>query len=159
LDSFNLWNKSKSEGLMSGLQAREVTLPTRIYLANRSQPSPWCGRALSCKMSGPSPSKTGWFCAFSAQFLHPVTIIRCCYTCFKWNSICHDDSSVIMSKNHNLLDLWLRSAKFFGSRGGWTSPLVWLWFQLQFKVSNPCFKNSDNSKQECLTFNVKSLFQ
>ena len=41
--------------------------------------------------------------------------------------------------------------KFFGSRGSWTSPLIWLRFQLQFKVSNLRFINSDSLIQECLT--------
>jgi hypothetical protein len=58
-----------------------------------------------------------------------------------------------------LLDLWLRSSKFYGSRGCWTSPLVWLRFQLWFKVSNPRFVNRANSIQKCLTFDVKSLLQ
>jgi hypothetical protein len=44
--------------------------------------------------------------------------------------------------------------KFFGSRRGWTSPLVRLWFYLRFKVSNPCFVKSEFSIQECWTFDL-----
>jgi hypothetical protein len=90
------------------------------------------------------------FVHFSAQFLQPVAIIRCCHTCFTWNSICHDNSFVIISKDHHLLELWLRSSKFFVSRGVWTSPLVWLRFQLGSKVSNPRFVNSNNSMPSAL---------
>jgi hypothetical protein len=49
--------------------------------------------------------------------------------------------------------------EIFGSRGGWTSPIVWLRFQLRLKVCNARVVKSDNSIEECLTFNVKSLFQ
>jgi hypothetical protein len=50
-------------------------------------------------------------------------------------------------------------SRIFGSWGVWTSPLIWLPFQLWFIVSNPHFVYSHNSIQECLTFNIKSLFQ
>ena len=126
--------------------AREVTLPTCIYLKNRSQPSAGACVHFRAK-EWPIPEQVrSVFVHFYAQFLHPVPIIRCCHTCSTRNSLCYDDSWVIISKNHHLFDLWLRSSKFFGARGGWTSPLVWLRFLFQFKVSNPRFVNSDNSK-------------
>ena len=43
MGSFNLWNKLSPVYLCLECMAREVTLPTRIYLANRSQPSPGAG--------------------------------------------------------------------------------------------------------------------
>jgi hypothetical protein len=130
------------------------------YLPGKSVTTfPKCGRALSCKMSGPPPNKSSQVCMhFSAKFLHPVTIVRCCQTCSTWNSICHDDSSVIISKNHDLLDRWLHSSKLFGSQESWTSPLVWLRFQLRFTVFNPRFLNSVISIQECFTFNLNLCF-
>ena len=88
--------------------ARDVTLSTRIYLVNRSQPSPGAGVHFRAKwVVHPRASQVG-FIYFYAQFLHPVTIIRCCHTCSTWNSLCHDDSSVIICKNHHLLDLCVR---------------------------------------------------
>jgi hypothetical protein len=102
--------------------AGEVTLSTRTYSANRPQPS-LVRECIVVQNKWPIPEQvTSVFVNFSAQFLHPITIIRCCHTCSRWNSICHDDSSVIISKDH-LLDLWLHSSKFFRSQGGWTSPL------------------------------------
>ena len=118
MGSFNLWNKSNSGGLMSGLYGAWGN-NSHSYLLSKSvtQTFPRCGRALSCKMSGPSPSKSGRFlCIFLAQFLHPVTIVRCCHTCSTRNS-CHHNSAVIISEDHHSLDLWLRSSKFFWAAG------------------------------------------
>jgi len=157
---FDSWNKLKSGGLMSGLYGTWCNT-SQLYLLSKSVTTfPRCVRACAVLQNEwPIPEQVGSvFVHISAQFLHPVTTVRCCHTCCTWNS-CHDDSSVIIDKGHHLLDLWLHSSKFFGWGEGWTSPLVWLWLQLQFKVSNPRFVNSDNSIQECLTFNVKSLFQ
>jgi hypothetical protein len=78
--------------------AREVTLSTCIYSANRSQLSQGaCVHCHAIRVANPRSIQVG-FVHLSAQFLHPVTIIRCCYTCSTWNSICHDDSLVIISK-------------------------------------------------------------
>ena len=69
-------------------------------------------------------------CAFSHEFLHESTIIHSSGT---YGTICHDDSLVIISKDH-LLDLWLSSSKVFFSRVELpSSPLVGLWFQLRLK--------------------------
>ena len=103
MGSFNLGTKSKSGRLYLDCMAREVTLPHSYLLSKSVTTSPRCGRALSCKMSGPSPRKSV-FVHISAQFLHPVPIIRCFHTCSTWNS-CHDDSSVIINKAYHLLDL------------------------------------------------------
>ena len=64
MGSFNLWNKSNSSGLMSGLN-NEWGNTSHSYLLSKSITTfPRCGRALSCKMSGPSRSRSGWICAF-----------------------------------------------------------------------------------------------
>jgi hypothetical protein len=83
------------------------------YLLGKSVTTfPRSESTLSCKISGPSPV----FGHFSAQFLQPVKIIHCCHTCSTWNSIWHDDSSVTISEDYHLVDLRLRSSKFFLSR-------------------------------------------
>jgi len=69
---------------------------------------------LSCKMCGPSPSKWGRYLCIFCAIVHPVMIARCCHSCSTWKSIRLDDSSVIISKDHHLHGLWLRSSKFFG---------------------------------------------
>jgi hypothetical protein len=90
------------------------------------------------KMNGPSLSKSGGLlCIFLRKFCIQSTIIRFCHTCSTWNSICHDNSSVNISKDHHLLDLWLLSSQFIVLRGGWISPLVWLRHNIRFKVSSP----------------------
>jgi hypothetical protein len=154
MSSFNLWNKSKFGGLVSGLYGAWGNTSHSYLLSKSVTTFLRCGRALSC----PSPSKSGRFLyIFLRSFAssHDSTLLSHLFH----TELCHDDSSVIISKDHHLLDLWLRSSEFCGSRGGWTSPLVWLRFQLQFKVSNPRFDNNDNSIQECLTFKIKPLFQ
>jgi len=154
MGSFNLWNKSKSGGLTSELYGAWGNT-SHSYLLNKSVTTfPRCGHAMSWKwVAHPWASQVS-FCALFASN-HDNMLLSHLFLM----EFCHDDTSVIKSKDHHLLDLWLHSLKFFGSRGRWTSPLVWLRFQLQFKVSNPRFVNSDNLIQECLTFNVKSLFQ
>jgi len=62
MGSFNLWNKSKSGGLMSGLYGAWGNTSHSYLLSKSVTTSPRCGRALSCKMSGPA-SQVG-FCAF-----------------------------------------------------------------------------------------------
>jgi len=157
MGSFNLWNKSKSGGLMSGLYGAWGNIPTRIYLANRSHSSPGAGVHCRAKwVAHPQASQVGFYAFFCQIFAssHDSTLLSHLFHM----EICHDESSVIISKDHDLLDLWLRSSKLFGSKGSWTSPLVWLRFQLRFKVSNPRFVNSDISIQECLTFNLNLCF-
>jgi len=102
MGSFDLGNKSKSSGLMSGLYGARGNTSHSYLLSKSVTTFPTCGRAMSCKMSGPSPSKSGRFLCI---FLRNLCIIRCCHTCSTWNSICHNDSSVIISKDHHLLDL------------------------------------------------------
>ena len=139
--------------------AREVTLLTRIYSANRSQPSPCAGvHCLAKWVAHPRASQVD-FCAFFCAIFassHDNTLLSHLFHMKLYLSWWFLGDH---KQRSSLLDLWLRSTKFFGSRGGWTSPLVWLRFQLQFKVSNPRFVNSDNLIQEWLTFNVISLFQ
>jgi len=135
----------------------EVTFPTHIYLANWSQPSPGAGVHCAKWAAHPRASQVGFcafFCTIFASSHHSTLLSRLFHV-----QLCHDDSSVFISKDHHLRDLWLCSSKLFGSWGSWTYPLVWLWIQLRFKVYNPCFVNSDNSIQECSNFKVKSLFQ
>jgi hypothetical protein len=155
---FNLGNSPSLVDSCVDCMAREVPLPTRIYSRNWSQPSPGAGVHCRAKwVAHPRASQVG-FCAFLCAIFawsHDNTLLSHLFHM----ELCHDDFSVITGKNHHLLDIWLRSSKFFGSRGGWTSPLLWLRFQLQFKAPNPRFVNSDNSMQECLTFNIKSLLQ
>jgi len=141
---FNLWNKLKAGGLMSGLYGTWSNTVHSYLLSKSVTTFPRCRRAFSCKMSGSSPSKSGRFlCILCTIFAssHDNMLLSHLFHM----ELSHDDSSLITSKNH-LLDLLLRSSKFFGVRGGWTSPLVWLRFQLRFKVCKPRFVNSDNSK-------------
>lgn len=71
-------------------------------------------------------------------------------------ALCHDDSLVIVNiwPLTELIDFF-----FFWLWVIWVSPLVWLWFELRFEVSNPSFINSVNSTPVCFTFNAQSLFQ
>ena len=119
-----------------------------------------CGRALSRRMSGQAMSNwVRFLCIFLQSFFHESTVIHSSDTSSTWNSICHDDSLVVISKDHHLLDLWLSSSKLFWPRGTCSSLPVGLWFLLQLKVSNQHFMSSDNSTQECLIFNVQFFFQ
>jgi len=59
--SFNLENNSKSGGLMSGLYGAWGNTSHSYLLSKSVTTFPRCRRALSCKMSGPSPSKSGQF--------------------------------------------------------------------------------------------------
>ena len=94
---------------------------------------------------------------FPAKFLHESTIIHSSDTSSTWDSVCYDDSLVIISRDH-LLGLRLSSSIFF-KRGTCSFSLVGLWFRLPLKVPNPRLINSDNSSQECLIFNVESFIQ
>jgi len=53
---FNLWNKSKSGGLMSGLYGAWGNTSHSYLLSKSVKTFPRWGCALSCRMSGPSPS-------------------------------------------------------------------------------------------------------
>jgi len=79
MGSFNLWNKSKFGGLMSGLYgAWGNTSHSYLVLSKSVTTFPGCGRALSCKMSGQSPSKSGQFlCIFCSIFAssHDSTLL------------------------------------------------------------------------------------
>jgi len=92
--------------------AREVTLLTRIYLANRSQPSP--GGGVHCRakwVAHPRASRVGFCAFFCAVFAssHDNTLRSNLFHM----ELCHDDSSVIISKAHH----WFSSSKFFLGRG------------------------------------------
>jgi hypothetical protein len=64
MDCFNLWNKWKSGRLMSGLYGAWCNTSHSYLLSKSVTTFPRCGRVMSCKMSGPSPSKSGRLCAF-----------------------------------------------------------------------------------------------
>jgi len=69
MGSFNLANKSKSGGLMSGLYGVWDNTSHSYLLSKSATSFPRCRRALSCKMSGPSPSKSGRIlCIFCVIF-------------------------------------------------------------------------------------------
>ena len=69
MGSFNLWNRSKSDGLMSGPYSMWGNTSHSSLLNNSVTTFPRCGRALLCKMSGPSQVKSGQFlCIFCAIF-------------------------------------------------------------------------------------------
>jgi hypothetical protein len=69
MGSFNLGNMSKSGGLMSGFYGAWGNT-SHLYLLSKSVTTfPRCGCALSCKMSGQSPRKSGRFlCNFMRNF-------------------------------------------------------------------------------------------
>ena len=69
MGSFNLGNKSKSSGLMSGLYGAWGNTSHTYLLSKSVTTFPRCGRTLSCKMSGPTPSKSGRFFAFFCAIL------------------------------------------------------------------------------------------
>ena len=65
-------------------------------------PTAWQACILSWRMSGPATSNWGQFLCI---FLHESTVIHSSDISFTWDCICHDDSFVIISKDHHLLDL------------------------------------------------------
>jgi hypothetical protein len=160
MGSFNLWNKSKSGGLSRlDCMAHEVTLPTCIYLANQSQPSPGAGVNYHVKrVAHPRPSQVGFRAFFCTIFAtcHDNTLLSYLFHMEVhmswWFLSDHKQRSTFAWPLIALIEIFwvVRSLDF---------PLIWLQLHLQFKVSNPRFINSDNSIQECLTFNVKSLLQ
>jgi len=76
MGSFNLWNKSKSGGLRSGLYGMWGNT-SHLYLLSKSVTTfPRWGNALSCKMSGPSPSKSGQFLCLCFLFLFSSLAVR-----------------------------------------------------------------------------------
>lgn len=108
MGSFNLGCKSKFGGLMFGLYGAWSN--THLYLLSKSVGhnllQVWA--VIVMQKEWPIPEQVrSIFVHFSAQCLHPITIIRCWHTCFTWNSICHDDSSVTIS---NIICLTFDSA-------------------------------------------------
>jgi hypothetical protein len=102
---FNLWNKWKSGGLMSGPYGAWGNNSHSYLLSKSVTTFPRCGCALLCKMSGPSSRKSGRFlCILCAIFAasHDNMLLLHLFDL----ELCHDDSSMIISKDHNLLDLW-----------------------------------------------------
>jgi len=65
MGSFNLWNKLKSGGLVSGLYGTWSNTSHSYLLSTSVTTFPRCRRTFSCKMSGPSPSKSGRFLCIS----------------------------------------------------------------------------------------------
>ena len=159
IGSFNLWTSRSPVDSCLDCMARKVTIPTHIYLVNRSQPSPSAGvhfvqnersileqvRSVFCE----------FFCAIFASSHHNTLLSHLFHMelCLSWWFL--GDHKQRSSFAWPLITF----VEIFGSRGGWTYTLVWLRFELWFKVSDPRFVNSDSSIQECLTFDVKSLFQ
>ena len=94
--------------------AREVTLPTRIYLANRSQPSPGAGVHFLAKwVAYPLASQVG-FCAFLCTIFassHYNTLLS---LLFHIELLCHVDSSVIIRKNIICLTFDCARRNFWG---------------------------------------------
>ena len=80
MGSYNLWNKLCPVDSCLDCMVREVTLPTHIYLTNRSQPSPGVG--VHCHATWVAHP----WAIFSAIFASSQ-IICCCYTCSSWNSV------------------------------------------------------------------------
>jgi hypothetical protein len=83
---------------------REVILPTNIYLANQSKPSPGAGVNFRAKwVAYPRASQAGFCAFFYAMFAtsHDNTVLSHLFLM----ELCHDDSSVITNKARYLFDL------------------------------------------------------
>ena len=144
MGSFNLGNKSKSGGLMYGLYGAWGNTSHSYLLSKSVTTFVRCGRALSCKISGPSPSKSGRFCAFFCAIpasSHGNMLLSHLFHMELylswWFLGDHKQKSSFAWPSIALVEI-------FWVVGGWTSPLVWLRFQLPFEVSNPRFVNSNN---------------
>jgi hypothetical protein len=112
MDSFNLWNKMKSGGLMSGLYGTWSNT-SHLYLLSKSVTT-FPRRRRAKWLAHPWASQVGFsvfLCTIFASS-HDNTLL----SHLSHMELCHDDSSVIISKNH-VLDLWLRSSKFFWGTG------------------------------------------
>ena len=146
----------------SGLDcmAHEVTLPTCIYLANWSQLSPGVGVHCRAKWMADSRASQVGFCAFFCAIFSSshdnmlLSHLSHMKLCLSWWFLGeHKQRSPFAWPLIALVEMFLIAG------GGWTAALVWLWFQLWFEVSNPRSVSSDNSIQECTTFNIRSLFR
>jgi len=85
--SFDLWNKSKSGWLMSGLYGAWGNTCHSSLLNKSVTNFPKSRCALSYKMSDPFPSKSYRFlCNFLRNFCFQSRTIRCCHTCSTCNS-------------------------------------------------------------------------
>ena len=95
--------------------AREITLPAHIYLANQSQPSPGVGVQCCAKwVAHPRVGLVG-ICAFFGTIFassHDNTLLSHLFHM----ELCHDDSSVIKSKDHHFLDFDCTRWNFLGRR-------------------------------------------
>jgi hypothetical protein len=86
MGSFNLGNKSKFGGLMSGLFGAFGNT-SHSYLLGKSVNLPQVQACIVVQNEWPIPEKArSVFVHFSAQVLHPVTKIDCCHTCSIWDS-------------------------------------------------------------------------
>lgn len=105
IDPFNMLNKSKSGGLMPGHRIWSNSFPTHIYLANWPQPFP--GAGLQSAWLSPSSSLTFFlsraFCIFLLNSYMNM-IVHCCPTYSTLNSICQDESSMIIIKDYASFD-------------------------------------------------------
>lgn len=140
MDSFNFGNSSKSGGFMSRLEEAWGNSSHPYSRSFSVTLFPICGA--HCR------EEWSIFVNSSSQFLH------CSDTCFTWNSIYHDGSLEIVSKDCHLLDLRLSPSIYFWLWEIWISPPVGLWFQFRFEVSNPRSIDSVSLTQEwlCLLF-------
>jgi hypothetical protein len=84
--------------------AREVTLSTCIYSVNRSQPSPCAGVHCRAKRVAHPRASQDDFCAFFCAILASRDDNTLLSHLFQME-LGHDDSLVIISKDHHLLDL------------------------------------------------------
>lgn len=101
----------------------------------------------------------GGFCVFffadfarnhgNTLLWHLCNMVNCLWELFP------DDHK---QKSSFLLDSWLCTPNFWESWVRYRSPLVWLWFQLWFKVSDPSFINSNNPMREYLSFSTRDLW-
>jgi hypothetical protein len=80
---FNLWNKSRSSELMSGLYgAWDNTSHSHLLSNSVGHNLPLVRVCVVMQYEWPIPEQVrSVFVHFSAQFLQPVMIIHCCHTC------------------------------------------------------------------------------
>ena len=104
MGSFNLGQSRSLVDSCLDCMAREVT--PLVFTQQIGLNLPQVRACIVVQNEWPIPEQVmSDFVHFSAQFLHPVMIIRCCHTSSTWNSICYDDPSVIISKDPHLLEL------------------------------------------------------
>ena len=114
--SFNLGNKSKSGGLMSGLHGGwGSTCHPYFSKISDTAPDAW-GRALSCKMRTPAANMAD----FSGESLDSKHLAEtfCSMTLLQWTSeaLCCYHLILVISHNHHELNFRLLAVTFFRAR-------------------------------------------